>query len=256
MAFTGFTIYQWKEKIMRRKESLYAVIGGVVGAVLTLALCSVMPIGAQNGDATFGEILCTGLKVVSEGKEMIKLGADDDGGSIWVLGEHGSVRVGLSGNGGSVTVYGGQYPMGVGGIFSVSKDGGLVEVLGTKSDTVTGKVRISVNEYGGLIRVRGKEQKGWAGIDVDDSGGRFAAYNRENSPGAMMNIGDNGGRVRVWGEGERSGIAEIKIGEYGGRFEVFGRGDRTTRVGIGVNEYGNGAVSTWDKNGYRLATLK
>ena len=48
--------------MMNRKGSLYAVIGGCVGAVLTLAVCSVMPIGAQNGDATFGEIICTGAE--------------------------------------------------------------------------------------------------------------------------------------------------------------------------------------------------
>lgn len=28
-----------------------------------------------------------------------------------------------------------------------------------------------------------------------------------------------------------------------------------TRAVMGVTHYGNGAVSTWDKNGYRLATL-
>ena len=46
---------------MKSKEGLYAVIGGIVGAVLTLAVCAVMPIGAQNGDATnasFESITC------------------------------------------------------------------------------------------------------------------------------------------------------------------------------------------------------
>ena len=36
---------------------------------------------------------------------------------------------------------------------------------------------------------------------------------------------------------------------------VFGRGNIYSRAKMGVNEYGNGAVSTWDKNSYRLATL-
>ena len=33
---------------MRRKEALYAVIGGVVGAVLVMATGSFAPLGAQN----------------------------------------------------------------------------------------------------------------------------------------------------------------------------------------------------------------
>ena len=65
---------------MRRKESVYAVIGGIVGAVLTLAVCSVMPLGAQNGNATFGEITCTKLNVVdAAGETNVYLGTDEDG---------------------------------------------------------------------------------------------------------------------------------------------------------------------------------
>ncbi len=39
----------------------------------------------------------------------------------------------------------------------------------------------------------------------------------------------------------------LGIDEYGGRVRVTGKG---TAI-IGINEYGDGAVSTWDKNGYR-----
>ena len=38
--------------------------------------------------------------------------------------------------------------------------------------------------------------------------------------------------------------------EYGGRVDVFNKQGKSRAV-VGVNEYGNGAVSTWDKNGYR-----
>ena len=50
--------------------------------------------------------------------------------------------------------------------------------------------------------------------------------------------------------------AALTIDEHGGLVTVFGKGNGGSRVTIGVNEYGNGAVSTWDKNGYRLANLK
>ena len=34
--------------MMNKKERWYAVIGGCVGAVLTLVVCSFSPLGAQN----------------------------------------------------------------------------------------------------------------------------------------------------------------------------------------------------------------
>ncbi len=45
----------------------------------------------------------------------------------------------------------------------------------------------------------------------------------------------------------------VKLGttEHGGRIDVFNKQGKN-RAAMSVNEYGNGAVSTWDKNGYRL----
>ena len=57
---------------MSSKERLYAVIGGCVGAVLTLVVCSFSPIGAQSQSGEFGEIICTGLTVVdTKGKQCV-----------------------------------------------------------------------------------------------------------------------------------------------------------------------------------------
>ena len=149
--------------MMNRKGSLYAVIGGCVGAVLTLAVCSVMPIGAQNGDATFGEIICTGLKVV-DAKENVRIwlrAYEGEDGRIWVWGKGGSA------------------------------------------------VELRANEDGGAVFVEGR---GWAaGLNTD---------------------------------------------EYGGRVWVNGKGSNKSRAALSVNEHSNGTVSTWDKNGDRLATLK
>ena len=51
---------------MRRKETLCAVIGGIVGAVLAMASGAVLPLGAQNqaADVEFGTIICRELQVV------------------------------------------------------------------------------------------------------------------------------------------------------------------------------------------------
>ena len=125
---------------MTKRERLFTVLGGCFGAVLTMAVCSVMPLGAQNGDATFGKITCTGLKVVD---------AEE-------------------------------------------------------------KTRVWLNASGGV------------------------------------------GMVWVWGK--KAGSALLYADDRGGRIEVNGRDE--VLAAMGVNKHGNGAVSTWDKNGYRLASLK
>ena len=179
---------------MRRKESLYAVIGGVVGAVVTMAVCSVMPIGAQNGDATFGEITCTGLNVV-----------DAEGNARIMLVPIGSRQI------------------------------GRVSIM---SDSIL------VSTDGGMVHIDGDDKKG-VGISVM-GGGKLAS----------MTAHRDSALVEVSGITPDTGSAVLQTGEHGGRAGVYGKGDEKARAVIAVNEYGNGAVSTWDKNGYRLATLK
>ena len=174
---------------MNRKASLYAVIGGVVGAVVTMAVCSVMPIGAQNGNATFGEITCTGLKVVdAEGIGRIVLDTLPNNGRIEVTGAMGSVWLATN------------------------------------------------NNDGGIIWVRGK----LGGVWLDDGDDEYS----------------DGGRVKVYSRSDYQKSATLGVNEHGGSVEFYGKGIDKTRAAMGVNEYGNGAVNTWDKNGYRLATLK
>ena len=98
--------------------------------------------------------------------------------------------------------------------------------------------------HGGLIWVasKGKKDKpvrSAVNIGVDENGGIVYVFSNMKSEGA----------------GGAGGVG-VTIGEYGGNVAVFGRGDAYTRASMGVNEYGNGAVSTWDKNRYRLATLE
>lgn len=69
--------------------------------------------------------------------------------------------------------------------------------------------------------------------------------NRQKGEGRIVIVGGKDGQIASWSTDEDGGVAG-----------VFGKGNDQSRVVIGVNEYGNGAVSTWDKNGYCLATLK
>ena len=161
---------------MLRKQVLAAVIGGIVGAVLVMAVGTIAPLGAQNEvkDAKFGKITCTELSVVFPNGER------------------------------AATIL----PAGRGGLIVVASKG-------TKDNPEGSAVHIGVDENGGMV------------------------YLFSN----------------VKGDGGRGGVG-VTIDEYGGKVAVFGKGTAIPRAVIDVNEYGNGAVSTWDKNGYRLATLK
>ncbi|MDE0298093.1 MAG: hypothetical protein OXN17_05640 [Candidatus Poribacteria bacterium] len=164
--------------MLRKHVFAAAVIGGVVGAVLVMAVGLIAPLEAQNEakDVEFGKITCTELTVVfPNGEPAATILPAGHGGLIWVTSK------------------------------------------GNKDKPVRSAVHIGVDENGGIVYV-------------------FSNMKGEGAGGA--------------------GGVGVTIGEYGGNVAVFGRGDAYTRASMGVNESGNGAVSTWDKNGYRLANLK
>ena len=76
--------------------------------------------------------------------------------------------------------------------------------------------------------------------------------------GVILKTEEHGGSITAYGKdiGSTTRGAVVDVGEHGGIVGVYGKGSDKLRAIMGVNEYGNGAVDTWDKNGYRLATLK
>ena len=81
------------------------------------------------------------------------------------------------------------------------------------------------NEHGGFVLVRGKDG-GIASMGTDKDDGFVGVY-RKDGGGASMGTDEHGGRIEV------------------------ANNQGKNRAVMGVNEYGTGAVSTWDKNGYR-----
>ena len=78
---------------MNTKERLYAVIGGCVGAAVAMVSCSFFPLGAQSQGDRFGEITCTGLKIVAQdGKTGVALGTGAEGSFVAVHGTDGKSR--------------------------------------------------------------------------------------------------------------------------------------------------------------------
>ena len=96
-----------------------------------------------------------------------------------------------------------------------------------------GKLAILLNadEHGGSVIVSGKDGQ-IAGMSTDENGGFV---------GASSFIVSNK---------QRETAARMGVNEYGGFVAVFNK-QGENRATMGVNAYGNGAVSTWDKNGYR-----
>ena len=212
---------------MRRKELLFAVIGGIVGALVMMALGFGVSLAAQSGgDANFGKITCTELEVLySNELRRVRIVGKERGGEIEICGRSGNRRINLDG----------------------WDHGGVIVMQGRNKDENT-----SIRP-GSIFLGNGEE---WPYISMSSVLG--IRINR----GVLQDLVELGvdeksgaGYVRVSDKASRQ-RAGLFTDEHGGYVAVFGKGSKGSRAIIGVNEYGNGAVSTWDKNGYRLTTLK
>ena len=171
---------------MDKKTGLYAVLGGIVGAIITLAVCSVMPIGAQNGDATFGGITCTGLTVV-----------DADGIP--------KVELSFTEYGGAVSVYEKGYP---------------------DKETFSMASMLMAKNGGQLSLWRGSgENAKWGGgweipfdapsmqITLGNTGGSVGVWGASGS--AVMKVDEHGGVVHAFGKGDDNARVSMGVNEYG-----------------------------------------
>ena len=263
---------------MKRKEVLIAVIGGFFGAFLTMCVGLFVPVGvvaqSQNQDVEFGTITCRQIKVVdSFGRTQCSIygfGQSLSGGVVSVRDKDGEVGAVMSATeyGGRVRVYDkegkGRVTMGIG------ESGGVVGVF--DKDGRPGAAMTN-DEHGGIVNVINKDGRPGALMSNDEHGGRVGALGK-NGGMALMTNDEHGGRVGALGKGtearmttdEQGGRVEVLgiagfgearkttaamfTGEHGGRVDV-GNNQGKKRATMGVNAYGDGAVSTWDKNGYR-----
>ena len=164
---------------MRRKEVLFAaVIGGVVGAVLTMAAGSFSPLGAQNevGDAEFDTITCRRMKVV-----------DPDSG-------YTKVALGIHGTNGFIAVKGkpssGLFVETAGVFISASEDSGRVRVYSPKGDV---ELAVGESRSGGVILIH-DELKFPPGVESPFP--RVVIGVNENGSGELLTRDKNGNRVK------------------------------------------------------------
>ena len=107
-----------------------------------------------------------------------------------------------------------------------------------------GTAFMGAHEHGGSVLIHGKG--GSIEIRTHEDGG-IVRVSRDDGIASMF-VTEDGGIVVV--SGKDSGSAKMGIDEHGGRVEVFNNQGKN-RATMGVNAFGNGAVSTWDRNGYR-----
>ncbi len=132
---------------MKAKEQWYAVIGGCVGAVLTLVVCSFFPLGAQSqSDVNFGKITCTELEVLRpDGRGGALIGVNEHGGIVYLVGQDGELKVHIS----------------------TDEHGGIVSV-GKKSKQLA--VGLGIDKHGGGAVMAGKDGKVKVVMGVDEFG--------------------------------------------------------------------------------------
>ena len=229
-----------KRNICVRSMGLGAVImfiGLAVGAIVS------PPLDAQR-NGVFDEIQCTKLTVVDNmGKPAVRLGSYENwGNGVIVYNKQGKGAVRLRSNalGNGVVVYNKQGNEAV--ALDTDEHGGIVNVSGKDS----GSASMFTRENGGVVRVKGKDGGG-AVMSTNEDGGIVGVSGKDGG-GAEMSTNEDGGIVGV--SGKDSGDAEMLTDEHGGRFDVYNNQGKP-RAAMGINEFGNGAVSTWDKNGYR-----
>ena len=112
---------------------------------------------------------------------------------------------------------------------SAGEHGGDVGIYGSLDGRVSspGKILLEVRENGGNVHVSGDDWEfGAVSLGTDEHGGRVTAYGKDGKLGVALIITEHGGHVQVKGKGDGAAV-------------------------MAINEYGNGALSTWDKKGYR-----
>ena len=202
---------------MRRKEALIAVVGGMLGAILTMVVGSFSPLGAQSqSDVSFGKITCKELVVENpDGMDAVWIFPGTRGGVVAVYGKDGKTMVELS----------------------VNEKGGQVTVFPSPPYTARSKDKL-VGAY--------------ASIDVAEHGGRVRVIGKDEKSLAIMNINEDGGEVRVVGKDIKL-QALMKIIDHGHALVAVYGGDGKSSALMGISEKYGGMVGVTDNNGVSTA---
>ena len=223
---------------------LSGIVGGVIGSLLTALLVS--PVTAQRDK--FGEIECTGLRVVDEdGVARVMLDAEGKRGRAELLGEDfiSGVILEAKQHGGAVKVFGGKSAAAI----SVIQAQATVVVLDKNGKLAVG---LDSTDYGGLVKAHGAHDKNGeslAMLGVAPHGAMAAVWGKGGEGMAALQSDQHGGGVEVYNKDDKL-QGRLGITEHGGQIEIYGN-DRKPKASLNIDDYGNGEVITLDKHGNR-----
>ena len=223
---------------MKFNERLcWAVAGGVLIGII-IGLC-ISPLTAQ--DSNFGEITCTGLKVVGpDGKARVAVAVNprDGAGSVTILsGEDSESHVLMT-----TTKY-------IGGYIRVqSKDSHYVtindDVAVCDKQTATPFASLGANVDGGAIRLSGNDGRPYITLNPTKYGGDVSVWGRNKEAAASMTINPFGtAEVYVW-DGEELRASMKSVSGSGAQISVHGKEGQSR---MGINDLG-GYVSVEGKD--------
>ena len=110
-------------------------------------------------------------------------------------------------------------------------------------------ITLDTTEYGNNVAVRNKDGNSVSiGTSGSGSGSGMVVFNKEGNIAISLSANESNNNMVIYKENNTA--VRLSNTEHGGRIDVFNN-EGENRATMSVNEYGNGAVSTWDKNGYR-----
>lgn len=223
---------------MNHKQKIgYTILGASIMLIgMWIGNGTSPPVTAQS-NGVFDKITCREIEVIDENGTG---GISIRGGSIIVSGNNGFTNVA----GGVVFLHS---PEGrIVASMEPTEHGGRIDVFNKQGES---QATMGINEYSGEFRIYGKNGKTTAYMGTIEDGGHVVVCNNQGKTRAAMGTIPHGGSFTTFGKGGKLG-AVMSDSEYGGKIGVFNNQGKNRAV-MSVNEYGNGAVSTWDKNGYR-----
>ncbi len=143
----------------------YIAVGGLLMLVGMLA-ANLTPLTAQRD--SFGEITCTGLRVVdSEGNQRVSLMGYPEGGIVAACDSNGNLRTSLVG----------------------FEEGGKIVVSKKNLEEC---VTIGINENGGQIVIFDKDGKDRVAMWSTKDGGQFVVYGKDGKPRGDIGVNEYG----------------------------------------------------------------
>ena len=212
-----FNTVNWKQK------AGFMALGSVFTIIGVLFTIGMLPSVTAERDK-FGDIECTGLRVVDEnGVARIKLSASSADSLYHIVNPMPGVFIGNYSPYGGIVIVNADNNNDSAVMLSHNEYGGEVTVYGKNRDS---EVNLTTNEYGGSVGVIGTDGKSKAYMIIDEHGGFVAAQGKDGKSAATLQIDDR----------------------FMPRINIFTKGESKASMAIDVN--GNGIVQILDKNGY------